>query len=296
MKVEAIINRFQFFLLILKAGFLMTLLSGMISACANSEKKATPTLTPEWERQGWELVWQDEFEGEAINLKNWLFNTGASGWGNNEWQYYTDRLENARIEEGVLSIEARQEDYLGSKYTSARMITQYHQSWTYGRVEARMKLPTGQGVWPAFWMLGEDIDKVGWPQCGEIDIMENIGEPDTIYATLHGPGYSGGDGVGTPYSLPGTALHQDFHVYALEWEPGEIRWYLDDQLFQVLTDQDIPGDWVYDHPCFIILNLAIGGNWPGYPDETTVFPQRLSVDYVRVYQALDRTVQGLQGE
>jgi beta-glucanase (GH16 family) len=256
----------------------------LLTGCAGSNSAAHPTPQPEWGRAGWELIWQDEFEGEKVNLDNWLFNTGASGWGNNERQFYTDRPENARVEDGLLVIEARQEEYLGSKYTSARMITQYRHSWAYGRVEARMKLPTGQGIWSAFWMLGEDIDQVGWPACGEIDIMENIGEPDTVYGTLHGPGYSAGDGVGLSYRYKGSALHEDFHVYAVEWSEGEIRWYLDDELFLVLTERDVFGEWVYDHPFFIILNLAVGGTWPGYPDETMVFPQRLYVDYVRVYQ------------
>jgi beta-glucanase (GH16 family) len=259
----------------------------MLTACSKMKSETSPTPVPEGHRDVWELIWQDEFEGETVNTENWLFNTGASGWGNNEWQYYTDRTENARIEDGVLVIEARQENFLGSKYTSARMITQYLHTWTYGRVDARIKLPTGKGVWSAFWMLGEDIDKIGWPGCGEIDIMENIGEPNTIYGTLHGLGYAGGDGIGTSHTLPGTALNQDFHIYAVEWEPEEIRWYLDDDLFQVLSAADLPGKWVYDHPFFIILNLAIGGNWPGYPDGTTVFPQRLYIDYVRVYRQLN---------
>jgi beta-glucanase (GH16 family) len=256
----------------------------VLTACSMSDQEEFITPPLEWERAGWELVWGDEFNGDTINSENWTFNTGGSGWGNKEWQYYTDRPENARVEDGRLVIEARQEIYLGSKYTSARIITQYLHEWAYGRVEARMKLPTGQGVWSAFWMLGNDIDKIGWPNCGEIDIIENIGEPNTIYGTLHGPGYSAGDGVGTSHIISETALNQGFHVYAIEWEPGEIRWYLDDHLFQKLTDGDVPGDWVYDHPFFIIFNLAIGGNWPGYPDGSTEFPQQLIVDYVRVYR------------
>ncbi len=276
-------------------GFISLSFVGLFfTGCRQSKIEVSPTPTPGWQREDWELVWGDEFNGETISTENWLFNIGGTGWGNNELQYYTDRLENVRVEDGILIIEARQETYLGSKYTSARIITQYMQSWTYGRVEARMKLPMGRGVWSAFWMLGDDINKVGWPQCGEIDIMENIGEPDTIYGTLHGPGYSRGDGVGSFHKKTGTNLTEDFHVYAIEWKPNEIRWYLDDNIYQILTDADIPGKWVYDHPFFIILNLAIGGNWPGYPDETTIFPQRLYVDYVRVYKDPTLSVEGFQ--
>ena len=243
----------------------------------------------------WELVWSDEFDGEIIQAENWIYDLGAGGWGNSELQFYTDREENARIEDGVLVIEAREEEYKASDYTSARLKTQELQTWTYGRVEARLKLPTGQGVWSAFWMLGEDITSSGWPRCGEIDIMENIGEPNTVYGTIHGPGYSGGDGVGSSYTATVTSFTDEFHTYAIEWQPGEISWFVDDMLYNTVTDADVPGPWVYDHDFFIILNLAIGGLWPGYPDETTVFPQQLLVDYVRVYRDTELTEEDLQG-
>ena len=242
----------------------------------------------------WELIWRDEFDGPELNSENWVAEIGAGGWGNNEWQFYTDREENARIENGVLIIEAHQEEYKGSNYTSARLKTQQLHNWTYGRIEARMKLPTGQGVWSAFWMLGEDIVSVGWPRSGEIDIMENIGESHTVYGTVHGPWYSGGDGIGSSLTVTGEALHDDFHIYAIEWQPGKIRWYVDDSLFNIITDDQVPGAWVYDHPFFILLNLAIGGNWPGYPDETTQFPQQLQVDYVRVYHDPSLTIDEMQ--
>jgi beta-glucanase (GH16 family) len=160
-------------------------------------------------------------------------------------------------------------------------------------MEARMKLPTGQGVWSAFWMLGEDFPTSGWPDCGEIDIMENIGEPRTVYGTVHGPGYSGGGGIGDSFTAD-VSLSEDFHTYAIEWEPGEIRWYLDDSLFNTITDTQVPGEWVYDHPFFLLLNLAIGGNWPGYPDETTQFPQQFVIDYVRVYRDSTLSIEDLQ--
>jgi beta-glucanase (GH16 family) len=267
----------------------------LLAACTPGPTELPQTVTPESTLEGWELVWSDEFDEETINSDNWVFDTGAGGWGNSEWQHYTDRSENARVEDGVLVIEALQEDYLGSDYTSARLKTQYLQTWTYGRVEARMKLPTGKGVWSAFWMLGDNFGTVGWPECGEIDIMENIGNPGIVYGTLHGPGYSGGNGVGTSHAPTGVNLSEDYHVYAIEWEPDEIRWYVDDDLFQERNDSDVPGTWVYDHPFFIILNLAIGGEWPGYPDESTVFPQQLLVDYVRVYRDPSLNLEALQG-
>lgn len=231
----------------------------------------------------WELVWADEFEGSVLNTENWIVETGASGWGNHELQFYTKRPENLRLENGFLVIEARQEDYRGSRYTSARIKTQGLQTVQYGRVEARIKLPTGKGIWPAFWMLGEDITGAGWPRCGEIDIMENVGDPHTVYGTIHGPGYSGGNGIGRPMVL-GEVLNEGFHTYAIEWTPDEIQWYVDDKPFHNVRADQVPGEWVYDHPFFVLLNLAVGGDWPGTPAESTVFPQQLAVDYVRVYR------------
>ncbi len=260
--------------------FIVTL--GGCQSLATSDATSQPASNTV--ASGWELVWSDEFDGPELSSDNWLAESGAGGWGNNELQFYTDRPENLRIEDGVLVIEAREEDYRGSRYTSARIKTQYRHTFQFGRIEARMKLPTGKGIWPAFWMLGEDMPTVGWPRAGEIDIMENIGDPHTIHGTVHGPGYSGGSGVGRAYTARDKALDQDFHTYAVEWAPGEIRWYLDDVLFNTITEADVPGAWVYDHPFFIILNLAVGGNWPGYPDATTQFPQQLLVDYVRVYR------------
>ncbi len=263
----------------------------IISACAPAAMPETapmPTNTPEWERAGWTLVWQDEFTGPEIDRTKWTFDIGGHGWGNNELQAYTDRPENARIENGTLVIEARQEEFVRRDYTSARLKTQGLHAWTYGRIEARMKLPYGNGIWPAFWMLGANIAETPWPASGEIDIMEYIGrEPSKVYGTVHGPGYSGAGGVGHFTTMPDGVLNESFHVFAVEWEPEEIRWYVDDTQFFKLTPKSVPGRWVYDHPFFIILNLAVGGNWPGPPDETTVFPQFLVVDYVRVYQRPD---------
>lgn len=248
------------------------------------------------ETPAWQLAWSDEFDqpdGSAPSGTNWVYDLGGGGWGNQELETYTSRRVNSRIEEGMLVIEARKESFTGTDhiardYTSARLKTQGRGAWTYGRIEARMKLPSGQGIWPAFWMLGTNISTAGWPGCGEIDIMENIGrEPSIVHATLHGPGYSGGKGIGTGKTLPGgQKLSDAFHVYSIEWETNRIRWFYDNQLYFTVTPAQLPdgAKWVFDHPHFIILNLAVGGAWPGNPDTTTVFPQKLVVDYVRVYK------------
>ena len=247
---------------------------------------SAPRPTPPWEKPGWSLAWHDEFDGTAIDKANWQFDLGGHGFGNEEHEYYTDRPENARLEDGMLVIEARLEDYQGRPYTSARLKTQGLQTFTYGRIEARLKIPYGQGIWPAFWMLGDNIETVDWPGCGEIDIMENIGrEPAIVHGTLHGPGYSGAAGPTGAYTLTDGRFADDFHVYAIEWEADEIRWYVDDIHYQTLTRADVHGSWVFDHPFFILLNVTVGGLWPGYPDDTTTFPQQMRVDYVRVYSA-----------
>jgi len=261
-----------------------------LTACASAAPlpTATPTAMPTatygWDSQGWNLVWSDEFDGTKIDPKDWVFDKGGSGWGNVEMEYYTDRPENARLENGMLVIEARQEQYDRLNYTSARINTHGLHEFQYGRIEARMKLPYGQGIWPAFWMLGSNAS---WPLGGEIDIMEYIGKtPDTVYQTVHGPGYSGAKGIGSHFILTADSLKNDFHIYTIEWTKNEIHWYVDYQeVFKVTLDQIPAGtQWVFDHPFFIILNLAVGGSWPGFADDTTVFPQQLKVDYVRVYQ------------
>lgn len=235
------------------------------------------------------LLWADEFtqtDGTKPDATKWGYETGGTGWGNNELQNYTDRVENARIESGNLVIEARLENLGGKSYTSARLLTKNKWSWTYGRIEARIKIPKGQGIWPAFWMLGANIGSADWPLCGEIDIMENIGSlPSTLYGTLHGPGYSGISGISGNTILAGAALGDDFHIYAIEWEENRIRWFLDGQQFFTLTPANLPGTsaWVFNQPQFLLLNVAVGGNWPGSPNGSTVFPQRMTVDYVRVY-------------
>ncbi|MGZ4789316.1 MAG: glycoside hydrolase family 16 protein [Terriglobales bacterium] len=264
----------------------------MVSACVAQVTAAPQAAT----LSAWKLVWSDEFNGPngtAVDGSKWVSETGGGGWGNHELESYTTRPENASQQDGNLVIKALREKYTGAdgiarEYTSARLKTQGKFSQTYGRFEARIKIPRGQGIWPAFWMLGNDIDKPGWPDCGEIDIMENIGkEPTLVHGTIHGPGYSGANGIGGPYRLPGNPrFADDFHVFAVEWEPKAIRFYVDDHLYETRTPADLPQGtkWVYDHPFFVILNVAVGGDWPGNPDETSVFPQTMLIDYVRVYQ------------
>jgi beta-glucanase (GH16 family) len=236
----------------------------------------------------WILDWSDEFEGTALDSSKWVAETGGHGWGNNELQHYTSRAENVRVAGGILIIEARKERFDNREYTSARIKTAGLKERTYGRYEARMKLPKGQGIWPAFWMLGSDIGTAGWPASGEIDIMENIGkEPGMVHGTLHGPGYSGADSFGRGSSLATGAFADDYHVFAVEWEPREIRWYRDGVLYHTARPELVNGAWVFEHSFFVLLNLAVGGNWPGNPDASSTYPQQMLVDYVRVYRRAD---------
>ena len=275
-------------------------LIAIISMAINcfSQNPATPPTSD------WTMVWSDEFSGpngSPIDRTKWIAETGGKGWGNHELEYYTDHSENASLQDGNLVIRALQEKYIGPdgverNYTSARLKTFGKFSQTYGRFEARIKIPDGQGIWPAFWMLGDDIDRVGWPVCGEIDIMENIGkEPAIIHGSIHGPGYVGTTGLEAPYTLSGPLsgplsgqrrFADDFHIFAIEWDPESVSFYVDKDVYVRRTRGDLkPGwKWVFDKPFFLILNLAVGGDWPGSPDSTTVFPQSMLVDYVRVYQ------------
>ena len=248
------------------------------------------------------LVWHDEFDGpngSRPDPKKWTYDLGGGGWGNQELESYTNRAENAHIENGNLVITARKENFEGSdhiarEFTSARLKTQGLFSQTYGRFEARIKIPSGQGMWPAFWMLGDNISSVGWPKCGEIDIMENVGkEPGLVHGSLHGPMTTGAaTDLTSTVSLPtGKDFAAAFHLYAVEWEPDAVRFYLDDTLYATFTANSVAstpttaGSWVFDHPYFLILNVAVGGSWPGPPDATTAFPQTMLIDYVRVYSA-----------
>jgi beta-glucanase (GH16 family) len=240
---------------------------------------------PRESEPGWSLIWSEEFDGAAgspVDPDTWQPEIGGHGWGNEELQYYTGGSENASLDgAGNLAIVVRQSD---SQYTSARLISKDRVAFTYGLVQAGIQLPTGRGIWPAFWLLGQNIDEVGWPQCGEIDVMENVGQnPGVVHGTVHGPGYSGSSGVTASHDA-GTSLAGDFHVYSVNWERNRIRWYLDDQLYSTVTPADVRGNpWVFDHDFFLLLNVAVGGTLPGNPDSSVTFPQTMLIDYIRVY-------------
>ncbi len=262
-----------------------------LASIATAQSKTEQSPTP----KGYVLTWRDEFNGPDGSLpdpKKWVIETGGGGWGNNELETYSNRKQNVHIQNGNLVVTSIKETFKGADgitrpYTSARIKTAKLFEQKYGRFEARIKIPQGQGMWPAFWMLGNDIDAVGWPACGEIDIMENIGkELGIVHGTIHGPGYSGGKGPSAAYTLPSGKFTDDYHLFAVEWEPEAIRFYVDDHLYVTRTPADLPAGtkWVYDHPFFILLNVAVGGDWPGNPDQTTVFPQTMLVDYVRAYE------------
>jgi beta-glucanase (GH16 family) len=234
------------------------------------------------EAQTWNLVWADEFDGTSIDKANWKYDTGGGGWGNVELQYYTDRPDNSTVKEGNLLIIAKKESYGGRSYTSARLKTLGLQSFTYGKFEGRMKFPKEQGIWPGFWMLGNNFPTVGWPGCGEIDIMEHVSLSPNINGTMHWQDLSGNHGSS------GSSTYckvSDYHTYGIEWDTKSVKWFLDGKkYYEVSILNNINGTDEMHLPFFYLLNLAVGGTWPGNPDATTTFPDTLYVDYVRVYQ------------
>lgn len=265
--------------------------AGLLAGCDNSVDQTVPD--PDATPDGWSLVWADEFDGAALDTTKWSLQLGDGcpslcGWGNNELQTYTDR--NYAVDGGLLTLTARQE--ADSTFTSSRMRTLGKGDWTYGRFEIRAKLPTGQGIWPAIWMFFSDDTYGGWAASGEIDIMEYIGSrPDQVFGTIHYGGPAPANVfAGEAFQLAASTFADDFYVFALEWEEGEIRWYVNNVLYQTQTSDD----WYttgstdpaapFDHDFHLLLNLAVGGNLPGPPDATTVFPQTMQVDYVRVYE------------
>jgi beta-glucanase (GH16 family) len=251
-----------------------------------------PAPVPIEPPEGYELVWHDEFDGDTIDPANWTFDIGGWGWGNGEAQYYTDRPENARIQDGVLVIEAHFERFEGAYYTSARLKSEGLQEFQYGYIEARAKVPAGAGLWPAFWMLGTTFERdesnpldSTWPQAGEIDIMEYVGrEPNITFGTIHGPGYAGAGGLGK-WNRQEEPIADDWHTYAVEWDFDGIRWFFDGEMYGELG-REVVGDreWVFDQPFFMLLNLAIGGLFPGPIGLDLEFPKQFLVDHVRVYQ------------
>jgi beta-glucanase (GH16 family) len=294
----------------------VAVLSLGLAACGSgSSEKASPSTQSVAKQAGaaeadagtpgagkWEQTWSDEFNepaGTKPDPAKWGYKLGGDGSGNGERQLYTDVPGNASTDgDGNLAITAIKETPSGSscwygacQYTSARIRTANKFSQAYGRFEARVKVPSGRGLWPAFWTIGDDPNDVGWPQRGEIDVMEILGQaPGTVHGSLHGPGYSGGSAITKSYTLPpGGSFADGFHTFAIQWEPDVVRWYVDDQLYETRTPADLPSGtrWVYDHPFSIILNLAVGGNWPGDPDAKTTFPAQMKVDYVRVSKKAD---------
>jgi Beta-glucanase/Beta-glucan synthetase len=235
--------------------------------------------------------WNDEFDGDAIDNSKWTYDigTGASGWGNNEWEYYTDRKENAYIKDGILHIRAQKEDYNGSKYTSARMLTKGKFSFKYGTVEARIALPTGKGIWPAFWMLGENFDTAGWPACGEIDIIEAVNSENIVYGTNH---WANGSEYATYGNNTGNYREQkhelditQFHTYKFTWDEKYIRMFVDDFMYHEILIENNTGDTEEFHkPFFFLLNVAVAGNWPGFEVDDSQFPNEMLVDYIRVFE------------
>ena len=248
------------------------------------EKDNDGYITPD-EYEDFTLVWSDEFNANEIEQQNWTHEMGNNnGWGNQELEDYTDKSENSRIENGKLVITALENT--PGNYTSARMITKDKQEFKYGRIDIRAKLPQGQGIWPAIWMLGANFDDVGWPKCGEVDIMELVGHiPNEVHGTVHYDNGSGWEMNGTGTRIPEPSTFADeFHVFSILWERDQIKWYVDYKKFHEITQGMIGPTYPFNKSFFFILNVAVGGIWPGYPDETTVFPQQMTIDYVRVFQ------------
>ena len=271
--------------------FLLVSFTAIVTGRDAQQPSATPSPASQ---PGWVLTWNDEFtaaNGSPPDPAKWEVESGGNGWGNDELQYYTTRSRNVRQENGTLVIEAIREKFTGPdgvrrRYTSARIQTKGRFSQRYGRFEARIRIPSGQGVWPAFSLLGDDFSTVGWPACGEMDVMENVGsEPATIHGSMHGPGYSGSAALTAVYKLPRGRVSNRFHLFAVEWEPQTVRFFVDGELYATKTPADLPPgtQWVFDHAFFLVLNLAVGGKMPGSPAASTIFPQRMRVDYVRVY-------------
>lgn len=263
----------------------IALVSGTLYSC---EKEAVQTVP----QRNWDLVWSDEFtgsQGTSPDNSKWVFDIGRGpnndGWGNQELQVYTNSTDNVKLDgDGNLMITATGG---GGSFNSGRIKTQGKFSQRYGRIEARIKTTTGPGMWPAFWMLGDNITTVDWPQCGEIDIMEQKGHESQItYGSIHGPGYSGGGALGGSYVLNNGRFNLNFHVYAVEWFENVLDFYVDDFLYKRITIDEVgaEGQWVFNQPFFILLNVAVGGSFVGFPTSGTTFPQSMYVDYVRVYQ------------
>jgi len=257
----------------------------------NTDLLYLPTDTTGYETAasypGYHLAWSDEFNGNSLNTANWGYDLGGSGWGNQELENYTNRTQNVFVSAGHLIIEARQESYGGNNYTSGRIVTAGLQQFTYGRIDIRAKLPVSKGMWPALWMLGSNISTVPWPGCGETDIMELVGSaPRQVTGSMHWQQTGGSEGTyNGNYDLSSGDFSQQFHVFSLIWKQDSVQFLVDDHLYVNGSSANVlSGTYPFNSPFFFIFNVAVGGNWPGPPDNTTVFPQRMFVDYVRVFQ------------
>ena len=284
----------------MKTLMMNTILFALLLACKGPDStvpalqppvSVTPPVSATTTPAPRKLVWADEFDGAGLpDSTRWGYDVGGNGWGNNELQYYTARrAENARLENGKLIIEARKEAYQGKNYTSARLLTQQKITWTYGRFEAMAKLPKGVGTWAAFWMLGKNISTAGWPRSGEIDIMEHVGfDEGVVHGTIHSEAYNHSKNTqkGNQTTVPDVT--SAFHLYAIEWTANQIDFFIDDKLFYTVQKSALgssEAQWPFNNPFFLILNVAVGGNWGGQKGvDETIWPQRMEVDYVRVYQ------------
>lgn len=264
----------------------ISLVAAPLSAgCGSNDNTVRPP-------ERWVVTMSDEFDGDEGTPPDpsmWTYDVGGDGWGNGQLEFDTDRVENVSLDgQGNLRIVAREESFMGNAYTSGRIKTEGLAEQKYGRFEARIKLPGGQGIWPAFWMLGANFSEVGWPQAGEIDIMEFRGQdPELILGSLHGPGYSGGGAITGKFPLPeGEVFTDDFHVFAVEWDPGRIAFSVDSEVYQTISSvtAHARGAWVFDHEFFVLLNLAVGGGFVGSVGDDTVFPVEMLVDYVRIFE------------
>lgn len=267
------------------AVLLFTVLFCKISFAQNTKKKKSKP-----QKSIYKLVWSDEFNYTGLpDSTKWSYDVGGNGWGNNELQYYTDRTDNAYLTNGNLIIEAKKEAFGGRDYTSARLITKGKKDFTFGRVDIRAKLPKGKGIWPALWMLGKKIDQVNWPNCGEIDIMEVIGsKPNIVNGTVH----YGAQGATTSisktatYTLPSGDFSDKFNVFSLIWTQDNMEILVNDISYFKTNRTTVGSIYPFNEPFFMLFNVAVGGNWPGSPDATTVFPQQMIVDYIRVFKKL----------
>ncbi|MBF9239094.1 glycoside hydrolase family 16 protein [Hymenobacter sp. BT683] len=279
----------------LGAGLLLGL--GLV-AC--TDKASTPPVTPppvvpvvpvtNEEARNYaeysDLVWSDEFDGSSLDQTKWGYDLGGGGWGNNELQSYTNSSDNSFVNGGNLTIQARRQQAGSNAYTSARLLTKNKKTFVYGRIDTRAKIPKGKGVWPAIWMLGADIDQNNWPKCGEIDIMELRGSrPKELLATMHFPDAQGARRLKGTTNNVAVDLSEDFHIYSVVRSKDQIRMYLDGELYFTFGTADtVGGGYPFNNPFFMILNVAVGGDFDGNPDASTVFPQQMQVDYVRYYQ------------